>query len=65
VETDDAPFRARLAQAGADLAAAEAAIANVKAQELLQAANIAAAEAQLRGDQATMLGADLMQAKCG
>jgi membrane fusion protein (multidrug efflux system) len=53
VEIDDAPFRAQLDQAEANVAAAEAAIGNLKAQENLQAANIAAAEAQLRGDQAT------------
>jgi membrane fusion protein, multidrug efflux system len=53
VEIDDAPFRAQLDQAEANVAAAEAAIGNLKAQENLQAANIAAAEAQLRGNQAT------------
>ncbi|MBV8455890.1 MAG: HlyD family secretion protein [Acetobacteraceae bacterium] len=52
-EIDDAPFRAQLAQADASVAAAEAAIANLKAQEVLQAANIAAAQAQLDGNRAT------------
>ncbi len=50
---DDAPFRAQLAQAQANVAAAQAAIANLKSQELLQSANIAAAEAQLEGNRAT------------
>ncbi len=53
VEIDDAPFRAQLAQAEANVAGAQAAIANLQAQELLQAANIAAAEAQLEGSRAT------------
>jgi membrane fusion protein (multidrug efflux system) len=50
---DDAPFRAQVAQAAAAVAAAEAAIANLQAQERLQAANIAAAQAQLEGARAT------------
>ena len=50
---DDAPFRAQLAQAEASVAAAGAAIANLQAQERLQAANIAAAQAQLEGRAAT------------
>jgi len=54
-QIDDAPFRAQLAQAEANVAAAEAAIANLKAQELLQAANIASAEAQVEGSRATAL----------
>jgi membrane fusion protein, multidrug efflux system len=54
-EIDDAPFRAQVAQAEANVAAANAAIVNLKAQELLQAANIAAAEAQLEGSRATAL----------
>ena len=52
---DDAPFIAQLDQAAANVAAAQAAIANLKAQELLQAANIAAAEAALNGSRATAL----------
>ncbi len=52
---DDAPFRAQLDQAAANVASAQAAIANLKAQELLQDANIAAAEAQLQGNRATAL----------
>ena len=55
VGIDDAPFRAQLGQAEANVAAAQAAIANLKAQELLQAANIAAAAAQLDGSRATAL----------
>ena len=55
VGIDDAPFRAQLGQAEANVAAAHAAIANLKAQELLQAANIAAAAAQLDGSRATAL----------
>ena len=53
VEIDDAPFQAQLAQAQASVAAAKAAITNLQAQERLQAANIAAAEAQLEGSRAT------------
>ncbi len=53
VEIDDAPFRAQLDQAEANVASAQAAIANLKAQEFLQGANIAAAAAQLEGSQAT------------
>jgi membrane fusion protein (multidrug efflux system) len=53
VEIDDAPFRAQLDQAEANVAAADAAITNLKAQELLQAANVAAAEAQVEGNRAT------------
>ncbi|MEJ0015150.1 MAG: HlyD family secretion protein [Acetobacteraceae bacterium] len=52
-EIDDAPFRAQLDQAQAAVAAAQAAIVNLKAQETLQAANIAAAAAQLDGSRAT------------
>ncbi len=55
VEIDDAPFRAQLDQAQANVAAARAAIANLKAQEVLQAANIAAAQAQVEGSRATAL----------
>jgi membrane fusion protein (multidrug efflux system) len=55
VEIDDAPFRAQLDQADANVAGARAAIANLKAQEVLQAANIAAAEAQVEGSRATAL----------
>ena len=54
-EIDAAPFRAQLDQADANVAGAHAAIANLKAQELLQAANIAAAEAQVEGSRATAL----------
>jgi membrane fusion protein (multidrug efflux system) len=50
---DDAPFRAQFDQSQASVAAAGAAIANLQAQERLQAANIAAAEAQLEGARAT------------
>jgi membrane fusion protein, multidrug efflux system len=53
VEIDEAPFRASLAQAEANVAGAHAAIRNLDAQEHLQEANIAAAEAQLQGVQAT------------
>ena len=53
VEIDDGPFRAQLDQAEANVAAAQAAIANLKSQELLQAANIGSAEAQLEGSRAT------------
>jgi membrane fusion protein (multidrug efflux system) len=53
VQIDDAPFRAQLAQADANVAAAKAAIDNLGAQESLQETNIAAAEAQLQGAQAT------------
>ena len=53
VEIDDAPFRAQLDQAEANVAAAQAAIANLEAQKSLQATNIAEAQAQLSGDQAT------------
>ena len=52
---DDAPFQAAFDQADANVAAAEAAIANLKAQEHLQAANIGAASAQLEGNRATAL----------
>lgn len=52
-QIDDAPFRAQLEQAEATVAGAQAAIANLKSQELLQAANIAAAQAQLEGSRAT------------
>ncbi|HEX3576891.1 MAG TPA: HlyD family secretion protein [Rhodopila sp.] len=55
VEIDDAPFRAQLDQAQANVAGAQAAIINLKAQEVLQAANIAAAEAQVNGTRATAL----------
>ncbi|HEY6434076.1 MAG TPA: HlyD family secretion protein [Acetobacteraceae bacterium] len=55
VEIDAAPFRAQLDQAEANVAGARAAIANLKAQEVLQAANIAAAEAQVEGSRATAL----------
>jgi membrane fusion protein (multidrug efflux system) len=54
-EIDAAPFRAQLDQAEANVAGAQAAIANLKAQESLQAANIAAAEAQRDGSRATAL----------
>jgi membrane fusion protein, multidrug efflux system len=54
-EIDDARFRAQLAQADANVAAAEAAIANLQAQETLQTANIAAAAAQLDGNRARAL----------
>jgi membrane fusion protein (multidrug efflux system) len=50
---DDAPFRAQVDQAQASVAGANAAIANLAVQEQLQAANIAAAEAQLDGARAT------------
>jgi membrane fusion protein (multidrug efflux system) len=52
-EIDDAPFRAQLDQAQASVAAAQAAIANLKAQEDLQGANIAAAAARVEGSRAT------------
>jgi membrane fusion protein, multidrug efflux system len=52
-QIDDAPFRAQLAQADASVAGAGAAITNLKAQEVLQAANIGAAQAQLDGNRAT------------
>ncbi|MBV8094830.1 MAG: HlyD family secretion protein [Acetobacteraceae bacterium] len=55
VEIDDAPFRAQLDQAEANVAGAEAAITNLKSQELLQTANIAAASAQVEGNRATEL----------
>ena len=55
VEIDPAPFQAQLAQANANVLAAQAAIANLKAQEQLQLANIAAAEAQVVGSRATDL----------
>jgi membrane fusion protein (multidrug efflux system) len=55
VEIDDAPFRAQLDQAQASVAGAQAAIINLKAQEVLQAANIGAAEAQVNGSRATAL----------
>ena len=54
-EIDDAPFRAQLDQAVAGVAAAQAAIANLQAQESLQEANIAAAAAQVDGNRATAL----------
>jgi membrane fusion protein (multidrug efflux system) len=54
-EIDDAPFRAQLDQAAASVAAAQAAITNLKAQETLQAANIAAAAALVDGSRATAL----------
>ncbi len=53
VQIDDAPFRAMLAQAEANVSAAQAAIANLAAQESLQETNIAAADAQLQGVHAT------------
>jgi membrane fusion protein (multidrug efflux system) len=53
VEIDDAPFQVQLAQAEANVAAAQASIANLAAQESLQETNIEAAEAQLQGVQAT------------
>ncbi len=53
MEIDDSPFRAQLAQAEANVDGAAAAIANLKAQEQLQLANIAAAEAQVDGNRAT------------
>jgi membrane fusion protein, multidrug efflux system len=52
-QIDAAPFRAQVDQAQANVAAANAAIANLQAQERLQAANIAAAQALLEGSQAT------------
>jgi len=52
-QIDPAPFRAQVAQAEANVAAAKAAIANLQAQERLQAAMIAAAQAQLEGTRAT------------
>jgi membrane fusion protein (multidrug efflux system) len=59
VEIDDAPFRVQLAQAEANVAAAQASIANLAAQESLQETNISAAEAQLQGIQATELRNEL------
>jgi len=59
VQIDDAPFRVQLAQAEASVAAAQAAIANLAVQESLQETNIAAAEAQLQGVQATELRNEL------
>jgi membrane fusion protein (multidrug efflux system) len=59
VQIDEAPFRAQLAQAEASVAAAQAAITNLTAQESLQETNIAAAEAQLQGVQATETRNDL------
>jgi membrane fusion protein, multidrug efflux system len=53
VQIDDAPFRAQFAQADANVAAAQAAIVNLVAQESLQETNIAGAEAQLQGVEAT------------
>ncbi len=53
VKIDDAPFKAELAQADANVAAAQAAIDNLSAQQLLQESNIAAAQAQLQGTRAT------------
>jgi membrane fusion protein (multidrug efflux system) len=55
VQIDDAPYRAALEQAEANVAGAQAAIVNLEAQEHLQEANITAAEAELRGVQATEL----------
>ncbi len=52
-QIDAAPFRAQVDQAEANVAGANAAIANLQAQERLQAANIAAAQAQLEGSRAT------------
>jgi membrane fusion protein, multidrug efflux system len=53
VQIDDARFKAQLAQADANVAAAQAAIVNLTAQESLQQSNIAAAEAQVQGVRAT------------
>jgi membrane fusion protein, multidrug efflux system len=53
VKIDDAPFKAQLAQAEANVAAAQAAIDNLSAQMLLQESNIAAAQAQVQGSRAT------------
>jgi len=52
-QIDRAPFQAQVDQAEANVAAANAAIANLQAQQRLQAANIAAAQAQLEGNRAT------------
>ena len=60
---DDAPFRAQVEQAEASVAAANAAIANLQAQERLQAANIGAAEAQLEGARATAVRNQLEAAR--
>jgi membrane fusion protein (multidrug efflux system) len=59
VQIDPAPFRATLAQAEANVDGAGAAIRNLDAQEHLQDANIAAAEAQVQGVQATELRNEL------
>ena len=53
VQIDDLPYRAQLQQAEANVGAARAALGNLSAQELLQQANIAAAQAQIEGYRAT------------
>jgi membrane fusion protein, multidrug efflux system len=66
VEIDDADYRAKVAQAEADLAGAEAAIENIKAHKDEQKAQIADAEAAIAGTQAdvtrTQLEADRQRA---
>jgi len=52
VEIDDADYRARVAQAEADLAAAQAAIDNIKARKAAQHAVVAEAEAAITAIQA-------------
>jgi membrane fusion protein, multidrug efflux system len=59
VQIDDAPFKAQVAQAEANVAAAQAAIDNLSAQQLLQESNVAAAQAQVQGAQATETRTDL------
>ncbi len=59
VQIEEAPFRAQLAQAAANVQAAHAAIENLGAQELLQQSNIDAAQAQLEGVQSTETRNDL------
>jgi membrane fusion protein (multidrug efflux system) len=59
VQIEEAPFRAQLAQAAANVQAAHAAIENLGAQELLQQSNIDAAQAQLEAIQSTETRNDL------
>lgn len=55
VEIDDRPYRALVAEAEANVAAAEAAIQNNQSQQIVQSANIRAAAASLQGSESDLL----------
>jgi membrane fusion protein, multidrug efflux system len=59
IEIDDSDYRAKVAQAEADLAGAEAAIANLKARKEAQHAVVAEAESAITGSQADVQRARL------